>query len=331
MIRRLAVFLSIFALLATVACDKSETTAESKAGASDQAATQETAGPADEADQPAAAEAPEDAEQAQAEIEKSLLWRVNTKHGPVYLFGTVHGGIDAGWETFPADVREALEQSELVVLEADIANAGAQAMKLRDKMVYTGDKTLESELGEDDFARLADQLGKPEIMIQRMRPWVVYSELVRAWLPPGKAVDEMVQSKGEALGKDFAFIETIPEQVEILSEAVTVEVLRDTVRRADEMKEGQDELIDAYLAGDAQTIETETFDETEMERFPELYAALFDRRNEAWMSDIEGYIERGHVFVAVGVGHLVGDDSIVARLDKRGYDVVRTAEAAKSE
>lgn len=332
MMRRLTVLLSAIALLATVACDKKDASSEPNQGPSEKVASQESTPPADEsAESPGdkagdEVESADTAEDQQPALEKSLLWRVKSEHGPVFLFGTVHGGVDANWEQFPSDVRRALEQSDLVVLEADIANAGGQAMKLREKMVYSGEKTLESELGEEAFGRLADLIGKPEIMIQRMRPWVVYSELVRAWLPPGRAVDEIVQGQGEARGKEFAFIETIPEQVEILASAVTVEVLRDTIRRADEMKQDQDELIQAYMAGDAEKIERHTFDQTEMERFPELYEALFDRRNEAWMSDIEGYIERGNVFVAVGVGHLVGDGGLVARLDQRGYDVVRTAE-----
>lgn len=337
MMKRLLFCLFAALLLAPFGCDKTEK-ADSEPGspavAEQPAAPAQRSPTADKAEAPSpevsAGDQPQAAED-DAAFEKSLLWRVESEHGPVYLFGTVHGGIDADWSEYPADVRKAFEASELVVLEADIANAGAEAMKLRDKMVYTGDKTLRTELGDERFEKLADEVGKPEPMIERLRPWVVYSELVRAWLPPGRAVDEVIQTQGQRADKEFAFIETIPEQVEILSEAITPELLIELLERLDEMKASQNAMIEAYYAGNASRIAKEAFAAEDVERFPKLYEALFDRRNEAWMSDIEGYIERGHVFVAVGVGHLVGDDSVVALLEDRGYEVVRTADAPESQ
>ncbi len=324
--RNLVRFLVLLVALLAFGCDKQQGD-EPSASSQESAESPEPADPESTSD-PAPgeeSEAPDEADDSAQVLEKSLLWRVETKHGPVYLFGTVHGGIDGTWEQFPADARAALEASELVVLEADLENAAASAIKVRDKMMYPADESLRDKLGDEAFARLTKELGMPPAVLDRMRPWAVYSELTRKWLPPGKAVDELVQQQGKALGREFEYIETIPQQVDILADAISVDVLRDTLQRVDEMKEQQDELIAAYVAGDADRIEDVAFDEKEMERFPELYEALFDERNRAWMSDIEGYTERGDVFVAVGVGHLVGESGLVARLENRGYEVERTA------
>lgn len=324
--RNLVRFLVLLVALLTFGCDK-------KQGDEQSASTKEVAESAESAEPESTTDrspvddsaAPDKAEDSSQVVERSLMWRVETDQGRVYLFGTVHGGIDGTWEQFPPDARAALEESELVVLEADLENAAASATEVRDKMMYPSGESLRDKLGDEAFARLTGELGMPAAVLERMRPWAVYSELTRKWLPPGKAVDELVQQQGKALGREFEYIETIPQQVDILADAITVDVLRDTLQRLDEMKEQQDELIAAYVAGDADRIEDVAFDEKEMERFPELYEALFDERNRAWMSDIEGYTEQGDVFVAVGVGHLVGDGGLVARLEKRGYEVERTA------
>jgi hypothetical protein len=324
MMRYLKALLSLVFLLSFLGCDKSTPSVDSadRAAQKEEKQKQETS-PA-EAPSESEDDEPETAEHAPA-VERSLLWRVEGPNGPVYLFGTVHGGIDGTWDEFPGDARTALEESEVVVLEADLENAGAAAIQARDKMMYPANQSLKDELGEEAFSRLVEELGTPGTVLERLRPWAAYAELTRKWLPAGTAVDQLVQAHGKKLDKDFRYIETIPQQIDILARAVSVDVLRDTLQRTDEMKQEQSALIDAYKAGDAARIEEVAFDAEEIERFPTLYETLFDERNEAWMKDLEQYLKRGDVFVAVGVGHLVGEDGLVARLEARGYEVERTA------
>jgi uncharacterized protein YbaP (TraB family) len=47
-------------------------------------------------------------------------------------------------------------------------------------------------------------------------------------------------------------------------------------------------------------------------------------RNNKWVRDIEGYLNgSGNTMVVVGAAHLVGDNSVVNLLRKRGYKVVK--------
>ena len=55
---------------------------------------------------------------------------------------------------------------------------------------------------------------------------------------------------------------------------------------------------------------------------PELYDAMFVRRNLDWCDQIAAIMKgAGTSFVAVGAGHLVGDQSVPAILAKRGFTV----------
>jgi uncharacterized protein YbaP (TraB family) len=57
---------------------------------------------------------------------------------------------------------------------------------------------------------------------------------------------------------------------------------------------------------------------------PGSYTLVFAQRNANWASWIAGRLQRpGTVFVAVGTGHLVGRDSIQAKLALRGFRSAR--------
>ena len=52
---------------------------------------------------------------------------------------------------------------------------------------------------------------------------------------------------------------------------------------------------------------------------------LLAERNRRWAPRIERYLERGGGFVAVGLGHLLGDSGLLAMLAREGYRVTREA------
>jgi len=67
----------------------------------------------------------------------------------------------------------------------------------------------------------------------------------------------------------------------------------------------------------------ETFNE-DLQSSPELKAALLTRRNWNWSQWIERRMAQpGTVMVAVGAGHLAGDESVQRYLQHRGYKVRR--------
>ena len=76
------------------------------------------------------------------------------------------------------------------------------------------------------------------------------------------------------------------------------------------------------MAGDVKAI-AKTFN-AEFEASPELKDMLLRRRNANWSGWVERRMQQpGTVFVAVGSGHLAGDDSVVEMLKRRGYRVKR--------
>jgi uncharacterized protein YbaP (TraB family) len=86
---------------------------------------------------------------------------------------------------------------------------------------------------------------------------------------------------------------------------------------ADELAGG---LIKFWKAGDAARLHdllSKSF-----KNYPGLYDRLLIQRNKKWVKEIEGTI-RGNksVLFVVGAGHLVGPQSVVDLLEKKGYQV----------
>ncbi len=271
--------------------------------------------------------ADEDAQADAPLIERPLLWKVEGPNGPLYLFGTIHGGIPGlSWEDFPDEAHQALDQAEVLVLEANLADVNQQEMAK--KTMLPTSKSLKEMLGEEAFSTLVEETGQNAMVLDLLQPWAAYSELSRKLVGEGQPVDKMVESKAKASGKELVYLESVQEQVDLLQDAVTASLLSDMLKDLERQEQALDAMIAAYRAGDAQSLAAAAFDPEEVKKHPELYEVLFDKRNKAWVTELEKLIERGNVFVAVGAGHLVGDSSVNKMLEEKGYEVERVAPTA---
>ena len=96
-----------------------------------------------------------------------------------------------------------------------------------------------------------------------------------------------------------------------------------TLQDWDKQDEQFSALFNAWRDGDEESIDT-LMNETMREQSPEVYDALILHRNEAWAARIKDIMDgKGRILVAVGAGHLVGDDSVPALLNAQGFDVTR--------
>jgi len=141
-------------------------------------------------------------------------------------------------------------------------------------------------------------------------------------VPKTRPMDLVIQSRAKRANKRMGYLESIEEQLELLEEAIDVEALAFSLEHLEEMKERLGQMSRAYLGGDEKALVTAVFDPEEMEAQPEMFEQLFESRNEAWMKKLPGFFDEG-AFVAVGAGHLLGEDSLVAMLRDAGWNVER--------
>jgi uncharacterized protein YbaP (TraB family) len=243
-----------------------------------------------------------------------FLWKV-TKPGAstVWLFGTVHNAPKtavpaAAWDALAASPRVATELGDL---EPDLD-------QLREVSELPRGQSLASMLGDDDWYELRDALRGvvPDDQLIRMRPWYAMSRLTATFAPAARpGMDDALKQEARAKHLAVDHLETWDQQLGSLDGAVTVEDLRVALRARRTMKCDTAQVVATYESGDEAAMAPALSG-----RDPE---RLLWARNRAWVPQLEAYAASGGAFVAVGLGHLVGEHGVPALLVAAGYTVER--------
>ena len=228
-----------------------------------------------------------------------LLWQITGKdlRKPSYLFGSYHSN-DSRVFKLSDSTFSALLAAEAVVLEADIYQ-----LFLSDDM----------RLGE---ARLKfDSNGKPYTSSNKASETRYGSEDGRP-----QFLDLYFQQVAYSMGKRFYPLETLEEQIETLDFVYERSVARKSL---DQLKITQDNLMYAYLRGDIEHVQA--IIENEMNHSRAAYERLILKRNVNMANGIDSLCKKQSLFIAVGAGHLAGQQGIIQLLREKGYQVRQVA------
>jgi len=98
-------------------------------------------------------------------------------------------------------------------------------------------------------------------------------------------------------------------------------LVRQSLSQLDDMEALMNELVDSWKRGDSGALGKLVI-EDELRQYPEyeaLHERMFDDRNREMTEKILGMQRQGGTyFVVVGAGHLVGEQGIVAMLERQG-------------
>lgn len=262
-----------------------------------------------------------------------MLWRVASPKGTLHLFGSVHVGSPDVYPLAPP-IREAFRAAQTLVLEIPLdAETQARATQLLlEAAKYEPPDSLSRHLDADTRAKLREALrgiGLPSRGLEPLRPWFAALTLglthaQRLGYHPELGLDQHFQ---RLLGdKKAAALETAEDQVAVfrdLPDALQVQMLRQTLDELDELQGMLADTFAAWQRGDATALDALLLAPLRQES-PALYARLFTDRNRRMTERLTAMLARGgSYFVVVGAGHLVGPDSLVEMLRKRGLDVTR--------
>ena len=270
---------------------------------------------------------------AQAD-DSGLVWALRGAHNTVYVAGSVHLLRDDG-AALPAPLERAYAEAETLLMEIDLDNldpmAGARFTATH--AVYGADTSLPQVLGEERWratVAAAERAGVAPALLERFEPWAVallltVAQLQKEGLSPEAGVEQQLARRAAEDGKPIDGLETLEQQLQLfdsLSPALQARFLELTVAESDDLGAELDRIDSAWRAG--REPELAALLTRECARFPELYASLVDARNAAWVAPIRAQLERREdVLVVVGSLHLVGEQSVIARLRAAGLDPVR--------
>lgn len=271
---------------------------------------------------------------ADAREARPALWRVYDHDTNIYLFGTVHL-LPPGttWRT-PAIDKATREAGTLVVETIiDDKNPQAFAAELARLSIRPGLPPIIERVPPEkrDALRAAiTKSGIPEAALNNMETWAAAFALLQLQFKElgvsgNDGVELNLKKAFAAAGKPIEQLETNSQQLGFfdgLPESAQRELLEGAIEAPAAAKKQFDAMLAAWISGDVKAI-GRTFN-AEFKNSPELKAALISRRNAHWAWWLHSRLAQpGTIFVAVGAGHLAGEDNVVEMLKKRGLKVRR--------
>lgn len=243
-----------------------------------------------------------------------FLWKVHRGGDIVWLYGTIH---DAGLDAVPKAALDALDASPRLVSE--LGDQTPDRDDFREHARIKSGPGIDQQLSTDDWYDLRDSLiGKiKEDDLRRAKPWYAMSLLTTYMAPsPGPSMDVQLAERAQDRKQPIEHLETWIEQLTALETAVDIADLREAIHARQTMKCDLGRLRTSYEAGDIDVMKA-------LLVVPKTEAVMLTGRNQKWLPIIEGYFPRGGAFVAVGLGHLLGDNGLVILLQRAGYTVER--------
>ena len=263
---------------------------------------------------------------------KPPVWVVRDQDSELVLFGSVHV-LPPGLKWQPPALVEALRTADDVWFELPIGpDVDVETARLAAQMgVLAPDQSLFKLLPPADAAQLSRVAASYDVSpatLDRLKPWLAEIALAAgAYRRIGADADDGVEKAASVLAAPSArreAFETPAEQIDLLSAGPLDEQIASLRETMQEMADSPDEfarLLKAWMAGDVRTLGHEALDPLR-QASPALYRRLVVERNARWTRLLDARLKgHGRTVVIVGVGHLIGPDSLPARLRALGYSV----------
>lgn len=264
---------------------------------------------------------------------KGYIWEAKKGEDTVYLVGTMHPApTDVNF--FNEKINDIIEKTDSVALELDLTDSTI----LKEVENYQKDKyflkngELKDSLTEEEFKKLEVILKDYGVKYKDIKSTSVDGLLITLNNLPftmagftGEVFDVQLSKKYKELNKKVISLETVKEQLDILTTNNDANILKEFINGYDKKTMIDDDikltkkLFKAYETSDKE------FAEKEVDRYkedPELYDKLIAKRNIKMVEKIDKMVEEKNKFmVAVGYLHFFGEDSIIKLLEEKGYEI----------
>lgn len=221
----------------------------------------------------------------------------------IYIFGTFHA-LDGKANWFNDQVRGALDQSQELVLETIVP---------------------EQPLLPGQFGRVRPPSVTPSASFLATTRMAINAGRAQG-MQVDNGADMILRHAAEAEGKTVEQLETLEFQINMFNRMpAAVQAPRSPAAPAstrptapvESLSEAMAEMQAAWKRGD-QSVFVRMLGQLR-NASPDTYRMMFIERNARWADWIRARMRTpGTVFVAVGAGHLAGDDSLLVRLAERG-------------
>ena len=264
-------------------------------------------------------------------VQHHILWSLQGKSNKVYLLGSVH--MLQPSEQLPAAIDDAYADAESLLMEIDMDDLDPAQMQrdVSELAMQPANQTLRQQLGPEAYQKLLSKvqpMGLDPAALDPFKPWfaaitLVQVQMMKIGFDAESGVEKRLTRRAVEDHKPIRGLETAREQLEIMArlpDKQQREFLLYSVDDVERMTSELDLLLSAWRRGDTKGMAKllqEGFDE-----YPDLYRPLTVERNRKWVPQIEDLLDdKDDYLVVVGALHLVGTDSVIDLLERKGYQV----------
>jgi uncharacterized protein YbaP (TraB family) len=296
---------------------------------------------------PVADRAALDAAVAAAPFATGNHWRAQRGERTIHLIGTLHL-TDPRMAAIAERLGPVIARADRVYLEATDAETEAlqQAIARQPDLIFTTGPTLPERLSRAEWAALSEQMrtrGIPPFLASKFRPW--YLSVLLA-LPPcampdlaggGDGLDRRVIEAARAADRPMQALEpydTVFRAFDRIAPDEQIDVVRDALALADQAEDMLATMKESYFReehrqiwefGRRAALAADPSREAKVRAdFALMEEVLVSERNGRWL-DVILADPAAFLVVAVGAGHLSGDQGLLRGLERAGFTLDRQA------
>lgn len=265
-------------------------------------------------------------------VENTLLWKISGKDlpKPSYLFGTIHM-LCAEDAILSKNLKDIIASADEVYFEVDLDNM-FEMLGVISKMKMRGDTTLHDLLSEKDYEKVKDYFETkgsllPFSMLETYKPILAASLLEQNSLPCESTamMEQVIMEEAKRHEKKIRGLETMGYQAEVLDGIPYKLQAEQLVAYVDNINKGIDDnkelngMLEAYREQNLKKLEELMMKgEAGVQEYAEI---LLYKRNRNWIKKLKDLLPGKSLLIAVGAGHLPGENGVINLLRKAGYTV----------
>jgi len=254
-----------------------------------------------------------------------LLWEIEGE-SPSYILGTIHLP-DSRVTNLPRVVQEKFTECGTFVMEIEMNTQAS--MEIAGMMLLPGDTTISDLVSDEMYERIKAQLesmGQDITTYQKFKPWAINMIISIPRDTSVTPMDMMLYEWANNQEKEVVGLETVKQQVSLfdgLTYEQQIEMMDETIEEYEQYSEYLENMVGLYLDGDLEGLYRFINEFSEDEEDKAFMDALLTKRNYRMVGGIIPQVDKGGAFIAVGAGHLAGDEGILKLLEDKGYKLTR--------
>jgi uncharacterized protein YbaP (TraB family) len=271
---------------------------------------------------------------------KCCVWRVTNAHAPFYLVGSIHALSKKDYP-LPSPYDIALKNSTRFVFEFDPTHAAEFERKFEAAAKYPPGQDIRSKIDPALLTWLRQNIltlqpdsrsgERPQVAgfdnQLRYKPWWIAQHLAApasySKSSASHGLDNYFVDHAKIGRKEIGGLESVDEHVSVLggmSDRDGEFMLRDALTQPNDGAKEFSRMYKAWRRGDTDALWA---GDARLRRdAPSIAARLVDNRNVKWVPRIEAELKTGKpTAIVAGALHFSGPHSVIALLQKRGYQI----------